>query len=474
MQSSKRISKITFGHANWAIIFVLIAAAFLHVFVWAHSVPRDAAKRRDWGAIRFHDEKNYYVHTAEAVTERGWSYLSDEESLRSPPIPWVWLLIWNRSVVVARIANVALVLVGAFLVGRIARPFGGQIWTTLFAATGYQTAYYSGTVLTEPLAFFFVCLALWAFDGAVRKRSFGWICLVGLATALAAYSRPSLQPWPVALMGLVLVASVSRRGKTQVESTDRPHPKWTTALCILLVHVALLAPWLIKNKVDFGVARIANGLGAVMLLGSELTTNADEPGFSGMQWPNLPVQGPKGHMSLDGEARLKKAAVEKIKARPWAWGKMGFVKLGRFFIGGPQWHFQPGRTLIEARQQFHPTRAVIRYLWWTVGGTFVTVYGLAGLIALFRRGEPIALAAVSLIATLAAVHIVTYSMPRFAVPILPALAIGAGYGLLRFGWKSHALLIIISLCAIATVTFWHANTVPSEISHIAHRRIRNR
>lgn len=411
---------------GWAIGLTLVAAG-VHFFVWKHESPISDNKQREYGAVRLADEGNYYIHCADKVAEEGLSYLTTEDSLRSPPLPWIWLLLFGRNVVVARAANIALVILASWLIAAIVRDrWEAKLSLAAFAmcALGYQVVLFSSTVLTEPLAFSLVCATLWAAHRADTRTRMGYVILTGVLTGLASYARPSLELWPLAVVGVYamwLLFHKLRRRTTWIQT------RWTfrRVLLMVAVHCAVLAPWIIKNVICFGAPRIANGFGAVFYLGSELRTDGDEPSFSGMDWPNRDVQGPGGHMSLDGEHRLIAAAIANIEAHPWAWMKLACRKIGRTLIGGRKWHFFPAATFRgKARIRGRAETAIV-FGWWTVFGTIVTVVGLAGLFLRFRDGGFVFLFSIALVLYLVAVHAVTYALPRFAVPLWPAFVLGA-------------------------------------------------
>ena len=458
------------SRAFWLIV-ILAYAAHAHYYIWSHEVPKRPDKQRDLSAIRFSDEQHYYRHAAERFSEDGWAYLATEDSLRSPPMPWIWHLLWGQGMILTRAANIGLVLFGAFLIGCIARRFDAQLLATFLTAVSYQVAYYSGTILTEPLAFSFVCFALFAIDRAALQHPWRWIVLAGLFSALAVYSRPSLLPWPLMMLVFTVLSRVlPQRG---LDSDDRAMSRLLRAngrgfavkhaLVLLICCVAVLAPWMIKNHIYFNAPRVANGVGAVLYLGSELKTDADEPGFSGMQWPNVAVQGAKGHMSLEGERRLKEAALEKIRAHTGSWVKIMPIKAARFLFGGPRWHFQPGSTFKESKQWQGRTRGTVRFIWWTCFGTLITVYGILGMFGLAVKRDVMGMAGCALLLTLLGVHVVTYSMPRFIVPAWPAVALAAAFAIKNLKPFGHGFAMLSAIAIVLVITLWHEGTASREI-----------
>lgn len=410
----------------WA-IGLTIAVAFVHLYVWKHESPVNNARARDYGAVRLADEQNYYIHCADNVAEEGLGYLTTEDSLRSPPLPWLWLLLFGRSVVLTRAANIVLVIGASWLIASIVRDRWGRrlaLPAFVLCATGYQVVLFTPTVLTEPLAYVLVCVSLWTAHRAESRNQRRYVVLTGVATAMAAYARPSLQLWPVALIGVYFLWWLTRRIRKDATAVK---VTWTPRRIILMtaVHCAILAPWIAKNVVCFGVPRIANGAGAVFYLGSEFRTDGDEPIFSGMDWPNNTIQGPGGHMSLDGEQRLIAAARANIREHPIAWLELAARKVGRTLIGGPKWHFFIVGSMRAKQHSEGRSTTIVDFLWWTLLGAIVTVCGIAGLFMRLRTGGFVFLFAIALVAYLTALHAATYALPRFAVPMWPAFVLGS-------------------------------------------------
>lgn len=433
---------------SWSWMLPLVAfAALLHLAVLDRET-RHGREGEGHNAIRNVDERSYFLYCANGVAERGWAFLADEESLRSPPVPWAWLLLWGRNVALTRYANIALVILGSLLIASVVHDrFGRRMGLLAFVlcAGGFQVVLYSGTVMSEPPAFFFTTLCLWAVSRAATDGKMRHVALAGLACALAALSRPSLQFFPFVLAAAWWLAD-RRRGHKEQDRSGPPISGKAVAV-LLACYVALVAPWIIKNKVAFGVARIANGFGAVMYLGSDLRTEGDAPPFSGMDWWTGAIPRPYNHMHIEGDKRLMAAAIGNIRQHPVAWARLGVRKVGRILIGGPNWHFFPAdHYKAKARLEGWGPTAVV-FAWQTVAGTVVTLFGLAGLLLMPPKHHAIAAAGLALVAYLVALHALSYAIPRFGMPFYPALVIGfCAY----FSHGRRRLLTI--LLAIACVT----------------------
>jgi hypothetical protein len=175
-----------------------------------------------------------------------------------------------------------------------------------------------------------------------------------------------------------------------------------------------------------------------------------------MQWPTNQITGPYNHMQIEGNRRLVEAAVSNIRRHPLAWARLGLVKVGRTLIGGPSWHFFPAdhygsKSNIEGRG---PTAIV--FLWWTVAGTVVTVFGPAGLGLMLRGQQGLAVAGLAMVAYLVTLHAITYALPRFSVPFYPALVLGlCGYCSRRRSRILLLLLIAASAAIPAYLALYH-------------------
>ncbi len=436
-------------------LLLMVVAAGLHIAVLARETGRMGGQD-GLGTLRLPDEGNYYIHCADLAAEHGWAFLKSEDSLRSGPLVWMWLLLWGRNVAACRLANIALVLIGSLLVSLVARRrFGDRkaLLAFFLCACGFQIVLFSGTVLSEPLAFFFVCLWLWAIHRAMLGGRMGFIVLAGVSCGLAALARPALLLLPAALIGAWGLARLLR---LRLDGQCRAVLSWRRLAVLLVCHVVLVAPWMAKNLHYLGVARLANGFGAVLYLGSDLRLDGNEPVFSGMQWPTNQITGPYSHMQIEGDRRLAEAAVSNIRRHPLAWARLGLVKVGRTLIGGPDWHFFPGDHYGSKRNIEGRGPTTIVFLWWTVAGTVVTVFGLAGLGLMWRGQQGLAVAGLVLVAYLVTLHSITYALPRFAVPFYPALVLGlCGYFARRRSRVLTVLLIVVSAAIPSYLALYH-------------------
>jgi len=408
---------------RWVVPLMILAAG-LHVTV----TVRETRRTEDWrraglAAIRWPDERNAYVLLADGVAHRGVEFLKDEKILRSPPLPWAWLLLWNRNIVVTRFANIALVMLGSYLIAAVARArWGDRVGLVAFVlcACGYQVVLYTGTVLTEPLALFFCCLVLWAMDRLARTDHTRYAVMAGVGCGLGALSRTALQLLPLAIIGFVLLAWLFQRGSQRIRANFRSRQLGWLLVC----HLVVIAPVMGWNYRTFGVARIANGLGAVMHLGSDFRTDGDEPPFFGMQYPTGQITRQYDHLQTQGDALLMQAAKENIRRDPVHWLALCLPKIGRILVGGPCYQFMPGDSYSAKARLVGRKETAIVFAWWTVAGTAVTLFGVAGLALMWREQPAALLAASALTVYLVALHAVTFAIPRFGLPLYPALVLG--------------------------------------------------
>ena len=190
-----------------------------------------------------------------------------------------------------------------------------------------------------------------------------------------------------------------------------------------------------------------------------------------MDWPNHAVTAPYSHMQNEGERRLVRAGIENIRRHPLGWAGHCLRRVGRVLIGGPNWHFAPSDHYQGKRHFAGEPATALTFAWWTVGGTFVTVFGLVGLVAERRRHPLMAMTGLALIGYLVLLHAATHATPRFGVPFYPALVFGfCAYLSRRRPAIASVLLTIVCLSITTTLALYHryrpAHVVaPSRLSY---------
>ncbi|MFO0973106.1 MAG: glycosyltransferase family 39 protein [Phycisphaerae bacterium] len=450
------------------LVCVLISICLHAAFTW-HELAHRAG-----GAIRFDDERNYYLFCADGFARDGWRFLASEASLRAPPLAWLVPYLAGRSVAATRIVNIAICLAAAGLTARVAnRHFGPRVAcaTYLVAACHFPVVEFAGTVLSEPPAYFGLSLSIWAIDRAARCERGRTALLAGAALGLTALARASFTLLaPAAALALLWTGRRAARHRTN----------WSARRCTVLLAgwAIVVAPWIAKNWIALGAPRVASGLGAVLFLGSDLRTHGDEPPFHAMAWQTGPVTAPDDHMQIAGEQRLVRRRAGQYRRPSGALAAAAPRKAWRLLIGGPKWHFFPADSLSHALLRRGRAQTVVRFAWWTLGGTAVTLIGLAGLV-LWRRAAVESLAGAPAAAALGAaarttvvylllLHTATYAIPRFSMPLAGLLALGCGALLARRAAVLTLALLAASLLLAIGTARWHdwypAHVVPADES----------
>ncbi len=361
-----------------------------------------------WGIARLPDEINYYLAGASLFKEQGWEYFFTERSLWNAPLNSLWVWLFDANIELIQIANILLVSIGCWLVGiAVARNFGPRAgYLALLAVNLFPPLIeLSGTVLSEPLFFFFVSLAFFAVN---YYRQF---LTAGLALGLACLTRPAL----LALPGFFLIAYFLLKG-------SRRYFDLFAWLRLTLGFYLFVAPWLFKNYIVFNEPIIAYGSGAVLYLGNDFKTAGDEPVYSGFQFATSEITKPYTHLDREGDRRLKQEALALIKAEPLEFAKLTVFKFGRLLFGYPASYFYPLHYL-DVQQLYQPlnwqafagTALQLLTVLLTVG---LSVASLLALRLVFVSSSSYFAAA--LIVYFVGLHSVLFAIPRMLLPALPA------------------------------------------------------
>jgi 4-amino-4-deoxy-L-arabinose transferase-like glycosyltransferase len=228
-------------------------------------VVRIAAIAADSGYRPQQDAWDYDRHARSIADGHGYPdsyYVLDRgpSALRAPGYPYFLGALYaatNDSVTVGRLANAALGALAVFLIYLIARRIWGQeiaLLAAAFAAVFPPLVLLSRELLSEPL---FIALEL----GMVlcilefrRLRELRWAALAGLLFGLATLTR---NPGPALAVPLIVGLWVLR---------PRLSRRALAAPAVaLLCAVLAIAPWTVRNAVEFGrLIPVTSGTGFAM------------------------------------------------------------------------------------------------------------------------------------------------------------------------------------------------------------------
>lgn len=181
----------------------------------------------------------------------GWEPPFCPTGVRTPLYPL--LLMGGYSVLGAAPARAVLVhLLLAVLttawVMRLGREVGGapvgRLAGALYALNG-TTQRYIGYLLAEALLLPLMAMALWATVRALRRPTPGRCTLAGLVWGLALLTKPNVQFLALAVGVLLSVGAWFGRRAACVHRPGAPVAFWLALLAVLL-------PWLARNRVAFG------------------------------------------------------------------------------------------------------------------------------------------------------------------------------------------------------------------------------
>jgi len=378
----------------------------------------------DLSFLLYPDERNYYYAGAELLGEHGWRYFLLERSLWNAPLNIVWVWVWGQQVEIIRYANLVLIGFSGLMLWEIARQISGRA-AAYFALCIFlfhvPILRYSGTLLSEPLFIFLLVLSLrlLVFPG----RYSGVAC--GLTLGLATLTRPT--PWLIPLW-LVLLLCFFLLPYLKVSSETKSYlTRVTFKVC--LGFLIVVSPYLLKNYLVFDRLEIATGSGAVLYLGTDLRTDGDEPIYSGRKFDTNKITAPHTHLSIEGDRRLKEAALEQIKEKPLEVFLLTLRKPFRYLFGSTNSYFFPEINLVSFVQSQGVLAGMTRL--YNLGLlTFAVVFGIVGLCL---PGSPVALRFLSLaiISYFCAVHAVLFPIPRLALPLYPIFVLYSSFALFQ-------------------------------------------
>lgn len=278
----------------------------------------------------------------------------------------------------------------------------------------------STLVMSETLATFLAVVSLFALTAAAERPSAVRVIAAGACLGLAALCRPTFLVWAAAA-GVVLPALAdSRPARLRVLAS------FAAGLA------AVLAPWAVRNQVQFGRPILATTHGGYTLLLGNNPSFYDYVGRGawGSVWnahvfiedwaERLRRREPADELESDRMAYAE--AWQNIRSRPAAFCRACLVRVGRFWAPLP--HQATGAV---ARGQ------AVRY---AVGFWYIVELALAavGAAAIFRgfagrrSGHTVWIWGLLLVLSFTAVHTVYWTNMRMRAPLMPVVALAAAVG----------------------------------------------
>ncbi|MBX7071805.1 MAG: glycosyltransferase family 39 protein [Pirellulales bacterium] len=272
----------------------------------------------------------------------------------------------------------------------------------------------STQVMTETLATFLASLVLYSLCRAQTRGGAIAALAVGIAGGLAILCRPTFALWMIACLPLVGAAA----GK-------RYQPRW--AAMALLVAMATLAPWAIRNALQLGQPLITTTHGGYTLL------LGNNPRF--YDFLRQRRRGETWDSAEFVQAWQQTLAEEEVAseidedALAYRLARAHIAAAGRDFLRAAIYRQQSFWRLAPLRAGPTGTRSA-QFARLAIAGWYFAVFALAlvGLLWIERVGWRLWLPSLLLIATLAAAHLFYWTDMRMRAPAMPAFALLAAAG----------------------------------------------
>jgi len=428
--------------ADLFIVTSVMAAAVLGMITYQSARAGGA-----FSALLSSDEKSYYLPGAEAILSEGLGWFLTPRSLWNGPVNPLWIAAFGANPLTVKIANLGLFALSGLAVWDIGRRLFGKraAYWSLFLFVTYLPFYeFVPSLLTEPLFVPLVILAIWLALIGDADRS--WFDLgAGLAFGLATLVRPTLQLYPVALIGVAGLVSIGAKRHGQL-----PDRVLKRSLTVCIGFVIVVVPYLVKNIVVLDRVAISNGSGAVLYLGNDLRKRGYEPVDSSMQFDTLEITFPYTHLDTEGDRLLTEEALRRIRLDPFDVVAMQPSKMVKLVFGTPEHYFRPQDNVID----FVSSRSGYDLLkiWHVASNAIVVSLGALGLLVLrpplFAR-----LVMVSIVVYFALTNTLLFPIPRLFLPAIPILMMFAG-GLLTQGRRGPRVAgLVTAACVTVVIAF---------------------
>lgn len=262
------------------------------------------------------DTEYTYLPLARRLLENPWLLWKSPDVLQTAPGVFVYMAFAGADLVTLKCWNLALALTTLILLFDAGRRIAGPAAAAAaawFCAVSPTLVVLSVWPMAEPPFLFLVALWLWSCTccldaNASRTLSRAAPVTAGLALGLATLTRATYMYWiPAALLVLCVVACVPRWRKSL---------PWQGLLAAHLIALACVGSYMALNAHTFKKPMIATGAGGALYFGSNAMLRGQEPHHFGLMHDNVTVTGFVNHLSLEGNAKLVKAARDMVSTLP--------------------------------------------------------------------------------------------------------------------------------------------------------------
>jgi hypothetical protein len=372
---------------GWLLAAALVVGAAPRIDAVSRLYPPDRDQRTD--------VRRYYDSMADsALAGRGW-IPSYPTNFIPPPGQAVFIYLFKRLMpgldyqhLRTVQAMVSILTIGlAFLLGRGIADGAVGVLAAWLVALNHPLSVLVGTLVPETNFVFLVFAALGALVWALRSGRRELFVMSGLLLGLACLFRPT-----PTLLGPMLVLLVALH----------PRGRWPRGLAFLAAFLAVLLPWIVRNRIHYGhVYPLSTNGGTLLALANSEKLDAARPDM--VYWDDLYqkdyYRDPQIEARFSGMIDADGKPEENLKDRAYA-------RRALAYIAGHPLHFL--RNYLYKLANFvvyppsAPATAPFPFRESTALRIVVTVAGLLGTLLLLRRpGEPAVVASVAVLYFLA-------------------------------------------------------------------------
>ncbi|MBI3963221.1 MAG: glycosyltransferase family 39 protein [Deinococcus sp.] len=315
-----------------------------------------------------------------------------------------------------RVVQAVLAVGAVYLVYLLARQLGYQTAGLVAAAIAalYPPFITSpANIMTEPLTLPVLLLAVHLTLRSLDQPTWHRILWAGILWGAVAMIRITFLPIPFFLGGALL------------GSRMLSHRAWARFLGIFTAGMLILVgPWVLRNLVVFGRLELTSGAGPVLNAASHyrfedwILERSERRGA-----PADEAQG--GRVGIErGLSNLSESLGEN-PLRFWHW-----LLIQKFSTLWGYWHLG----------EYSPNFPWLSERWWTIIHRWVVWPGFIGLLLALSRGRH-SLVLLAPLALVTVVHQLTLGAPRYALPVIPLLVVGASWLLVQLGQRVLQLVL---------------------------------
>ena len=305
---------------------------------------------------------------------------------------------------------------------------GVAITGGLIAGLHPALALYSGHVLSESLAAFNVALALWAFARAWQSRKPLDFALAGVASGLMALGKSTMIPLPFCMVVLYIGLNgiAARRDDDAHEQATPVIRSFALSAAFVAAMVCTIAPWSIRNAVLFGNPALSVRGGEVLWARAQ-TLSRDEITVAADMYAYWDVLRARGLSETQTDSQMAREGMALIKAEPLRYLSMNAAQVRTLWIcsGNSQMLGAEGQACSTIKNCLTTgLRSLAGPAFW--GLALLMIYGG---VLLMRKAGAAYLPVLTVVFLTAVQSFFTLNSCRYAVPVLPAVALLFAQGL---------------------------------------------